>query len=187
MTSEKTEWEHKSLSQRIDYVNNNLDFVIMGLPGGGTTYVANLLTACKTPTGHEEVFHQSGKLMCPNNKGDCSGFVYPWRELITKPTIYTIIRDPLDTINSLIQHHKKTLQEACQLVTQVYQHRPNTFRLKNIASLVQRITNWPRPSIFRQIDFMDRKKRNYRGTPRRITNDDLPEAVKDLRAFWDYD
>ena len=192
ITKQNQEWKQKNLKQKLEFINNNLDFVVMGLPGGGTTFVANLLSACKTKTGHEAVFHQSNTLKydqiwAAGIKGDCSGFLYPWRKLLTTPTVYTIVRDPLDTINSLVQRHNKTFEEACQLVTQVYQHRPNTFRLQNIIDFVQIITHWPRPSIIRQIDLLGKGGRNYHGTLRKITHDDLPKAVQDLREYWDYD
>ena len=158
-------WEKKSLAEQLDYVDKGLDFVIVGLPGGATTFVSNLLTLCGTRTGHEAVFHSTGKLKweqiwASNIKGECSGFAYPYRKL---------------------------LPQAFQAVTQVYSNNYNTFRIENVLDLVQKITKWPRASIISKLDTMGKGDKNYRGTPIKLTEDDLPRAVRELREFWGYE
>lgn len=191
LDTKKEEWAKKTLPQQLDYINENLDFVIIGLPGGATTFTSNLLTKCNLNTGHEAVFNQGGEIRwqeiwASGLKGECSGFAYPFRNLLPDVVFYTIIRDPLLVVNSLVQIHKHTPLQAFQAVTQVYSNKANIFRVENIVDLVQILTKWPRQSIISKMALMEKKDRNVRQTPIKITEDDLPRAVKELRDFWGY-
>ena len=76
-------------------------FVIIGTGRSGTTYIAELLTECGIPCGHETIFDYRGITKRFGYKGDVSWLALPYLSNFNGTVLHQT-RHPMKVINSLL-------------------------------------------------------------------------------------
>jgi hypothetical protein len=85
-----------------------IDFIITGAPRSGTSYIARILSYLGIECGHESMFNpweiRYEQIRFDARKwGDSSWLAAPFLEKLPRVTkVFHIVRDPLETINSII-------------------------------------------------------------------------------------
>lgn len=79
-------------------------FVITGTGRCGTSYMSTVMQACRIVTGYQEKYTSAGYQPNPFIRGDSSWMAPPHLDRFTGYVLH-VVRNPLDTINSLIGSH----------------------------------------------------------------------------------
>lgn len=109
--------------------NHNIKYIITGTPRSGTGFMAKLFTSAGVPIGHEMFFGMPGHGYYPRNaQGDSSWMAVPFMHNFTEAKIIHIVRNPLDTIASLL--HRETFSDD-RLANSIY----TFFKMKRLPVL----------------------------------------------------
>lgn len=94
-----------------------IPFVIASTPRSATKYMANLLTEIGVPCVHEQYFDVDRQLYFPaDNRGCVSWLSVPFLDRLPESTVLLHqVKNPVDTINSLIDTHNIRLGEGPNL------------------------------------------------------------------------
>ena len=98
-------WEKAGGGELLEPLRQKLRLIVAGTPGGGTAYIARLLTACGARAGHERCFQCGGAPQLDvEHPIEVSGFAQQWLPLFEGVPVVRLVRHPTDMVNSCRKH-----------------------------------------------------------------------------------